>query len=191
MDSVVRVVRDADGAGFSAVVLGPRRLLTAAHCVGEGAVTVTEFRRGSRGEVLETRKLAGRFGASDAAHDLAAVELSEDLQWAVPATLGETPRVGDEVTAVGCPNRHDPLPVWGRVWGIGQGVSRVEPDHKYLGASATVTYGSSGGGLFDRQGRLVGVTSRVELDVNGSPVEFLAFFVLPEDIAAFLKGEVK
>lgn len=91
----------------------------------------------------------------------------------VPAHLGIPPSLGDPIWVVAYP--------WGRnmtlVGGIVSQVNMDQPDGAAaprLIVDASVSYGSSGGGVYDAEGRLVGVvegyrTARVSFEGNASP----------------------
>jgi S1-C subfamily serine protease len=91
-----------------------------------------------------------------------------------PAQFGNRPALGDPIWVVAYP--------WGRnmtlVGGIVSQVNADQPGDRATAprfiVDASVSYGSSGGGVYDAEGRLVGVvegyrTARVSFEGNASP----------------------
>ena len=118
------------------------------------------------------RRLRAKVGPTSAETDLAIVEVTER---ALPvATLRETARLGDEVRVVAFP--------WGRqltvVSGIVSQIATEEGDEVAVEGpvrmvDASVSYGASGGGVFDAStGLLVGIVESyrtARLALPGSP----------------------
>lgn len=143
----VRAV-DADGKvnHGSAVLLAPGKLVTSCH-VTRNATSI-EVDQGNK-------PLAARTHFADLPHDLCVLSAAG---LAGRAPVGRSPaaslKVGDEVVAVGY--RH------GRRLAAARG--KLKALHPYHGGlvlqvSAPFEHGQSGGALFDRDGRLVGITA--------------------------------
>ncbi|MDD5366615.1 MAG: serine protease [Gallionellaceae bacterium] len=135
----------ADGATElgSAVALGGDRLVTNCHVLqGAGRIEV---------QVGGTARQA-RADRRDAYRDLCFLSLS-GLR--APALAEGEARVGLEVVAVGYPGGRFALGK-GRIIGLH---SCACSGGKVIQTSAPFDHGASGGGLFDRQGRLVGILS--------------------------------
>jgi S1-C subfamily serine protease len=104
---------------------------------------------------------------TDAADDLAVIITSATQSELHPATLGDSGalKVGDLVAAVG-----NPFGLKGSLsTGVISGLDRTFTDASgqtgqqgLLQVDAAVNEGSSGGGLFDMRGELVGITSALE-----------------------------
>jgi S1-C subfamily serine protease len=84
-------------------------------------------------------------------------ELESPKLRATPAQIGDSDavKVGDRVYAIGAPRGFDETFSDGlisgrRDWGDGRG--------ELIQTNAAISHGSSGGGLFDSNGRLVGIT---------------------------------
>ncbi len=148
----VVTLRTEDGAGGaegqgSGVVVAPERVVTNCHVI-ENAPVIRVF--------VGDRGLPATWLRRNAVQDLCLLQV--DGLGAAPARLrqGPAPRVGEPVFAVG-----NPL-------GFGLAVSaglvaaaeQTQP-YPYLVSTAPQSPGSSGGGLFDREGRLVGVTRAI------------------------------
>ena len=130
----------------SAVLIRPGKLVTTCH--------VTRSATSIQVEQGETAWPA-RTHFADLPHDLCVLSVP-DLEGQAPVEISATDslKVGDEVVAVGY--RH------GRKLAVTSG--KVKALHPYdaglvLQVSATFDHGQSGGALFDRQGRLVGITA--------------------------------
>lgn len=77
----------------------------------------------------------------------------------VDAAVGPTVAIGDKVYAVGAPRGLDLSLSDGLVSGF-----RKDPQGTYIQTTAAISPGSSGGGLFDAKGRLIGLTTRYLAD---------------------------
>lgn len=89
----------------------------------------------------------------DFSHDLCLLEIPGEKFQPVEFRDSSTVDIGEEVYAIGNPH------------GLEKSISRgiISNKHKFLGdtvlqTDATISFGSSGGGLFDTEGRLVGIT---------------------------------
>jgi S1-C subfamily serine protease len=135
----------------SAVVIGPRRLVTACHVVnGANAVTVTHSKAEMQVAILRTTS------DPDPEKDMCVLTTTEDIG-APPVTVApiSTVKVGNTVYAIGSPLGLELTLTNGLVSAL-----RTDNNGKVqsIQSSAAVSHGSSGGGLFDDQGRLIGVT---------------------------------
>jgi putative serine protease PepD len=146
------------GQGSGVVLDLQGHVLTNEHVVtGAQTITVT-FADGSTA--------SGKVLRSDAADDLAILTTDASQRQLHPATLGDsgTLKVGDFVAAVG-----NPFGLEGSLsTGVISGLERTltgngQPDQQGLiQTDAAVNEGSSGGGLFDMLGNLIGITSALE-----------------------------
>lgn len=140
----------AIGAGV--LLDGNRHVLTAAHVIGLATtITVT----GPSGGSTNAHPIA-----QDRDADIAVVKLDEDLPGMLPARLAPSlPQPGDELWTLGHPIALD--------YSLSRGiVSAVRPMSEVgargwkghvLQTDAAINPGVSGGGLFDTEGRLVGI----------------------------------
>ncbi len=145
---VVIDILDAKGESIgqgSGVVIGAGQVITNCHVAQEG-------------KNLQVRQSGKTFQATlqfaDPDRDLCQLS-APDLQ-ATPITLGSANklRVGQRVYAIGAPQ--------GLELTLSEGlISSLRPyeGSQYIQTSAAISPGSSGGGLFDDQGRLVGITT--------------------------------
>ena len=135
----------------SAVAIAPRLLVTACHVV-EKATGVTIARDSGKRVV----KIDTVTPDPDHGRDLCLLTTAESLP-AVPAVIApiESVKVGEKVYAIGSPLGLELTLTDGLVSAL-----RVAPNETLPGiqTSAAIAPGSSGGGLFDVDGRLVGVT---------------------------------
>ena len=130
----------------SAVLVAPGTLLTTCHVTREA--DSIQIHRGDA-------RLPAKTHFVDIEHDLC-VLLAPDLRGSVPAEVaisGEL-SIGDEVFAVGYPRSGNLAVSQGKLMAL----------HRYGGirilqVSAPFDYGQSGGALFDRRGRLIGITA--------------------------------
>ena len=147
--SVVRIsVSNAAGlpvAGGSGVVIGPGSVITNCHVA-------------LRGELLEVKLDGTAYSASvevaNEERDLCLLGVSGLTAPAVSLGSVESVRVGQRVYAVGSPQGLDLTISDGIVSAL-----RDSQGSKIIQTSAPVSPGSSGGGLFDTSGRMVGVVT--------------------------------
>ena len=147
--SVVRIsVSNAAGlpvAGGSGVVIGPGAVITNCHVA-------------LRGELLEVKLDGTTYSASvevaNEERDLCLLGVSGLTAPAVSLGSVESVRVGQRVYAVGAPQGLDLTISDGIVSAL-----RDSQGSKIIQTSAPVSPGSSGGGLFDTSGRMVGVVT--------------------------------
>ena len=198
-DSIVRVARaqtrslvslhtierpaagdQAEGLGSAVVVGRNGLLLTNAHVV-EGAAVVHV--RTTDGLDIEATVI-GR----DAASDLALLRASEapDL---IPVTFGDSDSIepGAFVVAIGSPfGLHHTVTA-----GILSAKARGRDDSglEFLQTDAAVNPGSSGGGLFDLQGRLVGITTGILAPPGGGNVALN--FAIPVNVIKALLPQLR
>ena len=152
----------------SGVMVAKGLLLTAAHC----DVGITKY------DIVK----------KDEEKDLMLVRYEPKEPYGI-APLGASPEVGDVVRAVGYPLA---IGVQYTTTGAVQDVVMDEvadaPFFKFLMAASTpVIFGNSGGGLFNANGELVGIASRLASVGYGSPVTHMGFFVNTETMLQFLK----
>jgi tetratricopeptide (TPR) repeat protein len=136
----------AEGQG-SGVVVAPQRVVTNCHVI-ENAPVIRVF--------VGDKGLPAIWLRRNAIQDLCLLQV--DGLAAAPARLreGAVPRVGEPVFAVGNPLGFG-LAVSAGLVAVGE---QAQP-YPYLVSTAPQSPGSSGGGLFDREGRLVGVTRAI------------------------------
>lgn len=146
----VMVIEAVDGSGQtygrgSGVVIGPQRVITNCHVV-DGAASV-KVRAGTSEHVATS-------GVSDTYLDLC-ILLVEGLSAPdVPRGSAKNLQVGQTVYAIGAPQGLDRTLSQGLISAL-----RETPEGTVIQTSAAISPGSSGGGLFDAQGRLIGITT--------------------------------
>jgi hypothetical protein len=166
-------------------------ILTAGHCVAdededgnpldvvgyeEHYVIETEVH-----EFLDTPSAIhlGKVVAVDEVHDLALIRAVKSgvPSHEVASLAGELPGVGEHVYAVGHPK--------GLYWSHAEGMVSAYRSESNIGAviqvDATVWYGNSGGGLFDRDGNLIGICSQL------TRVPHMNLYVHLDSIKRFMK----
>ena len=135
----------------SAVVIAPRLLVTACHVV-VGA-TAVEVARDAGKSVVPIQTVSRD---PDRTRDLCLLNASSDVSGApvAIAPIGEV-KVGEPAYAIGAPLGLELTLTDGLVSALRHNNNEPMPD---IQTSAAIAPGSSGGGLFDSQGRLIGVT---------------------------------
>jgi putative serine protease PepD len=151
--------RQVQGQGSGVVLDLKGHILTNEHVVtGAQTITVT---------FADDSTASATVVGTDAADDLAVITTNANQSELHPATLGDSGglRVGDLVAAVG-----NPFGLKGSLsTGVISGLDRTLSDGSgqtgqpgLLQIDAAVNEGSSGGGLFDTRGELIGITSALE-----------------------------
>jgi hypothetical protein len=147
---VVKAVR-ADGiAQGSGVVLGESRVVTNRHVV-EGASQVTVL----RGD----QEFLARSTKASPLHDIAVIEVTGLSSVTTAVRIANALQVGERVYAIGAPK--------GLELTLSEGlISALRPYENGLviQTTAPLSHGSSGGGLFDSGGNLIGITTFGVLD---------------------------
>ena len=139
------------GVMGSAVVLGPRTLVTACHVV-RSSVSVSVTHSGSQ----KSYPIAQITPDPSVARDLCILTTTEDISGpAVDVAPSDSVKVGNKVFAIGAPLGLELTLSDGLVSSLRASPGEALPT---IQSSAPVAPGSSGGGLFDTQGRLIGLT---------------------------------
>ena len=167
----VWVVRTFDGAhralGLgSAVVVGNGRLITNCHVLAKANSVVVR-----RKNVSYDAKLLH----ADAPRDLCLLDVDDFAAPAVAMAPRESLKVGEKVYAIGNPQGFETTLSEGLISGL-RG-EWADGSH-VLQTTAAISPGSSGGGLFDDKGRLVGITTFTRTDAQNLnfalPAEWIA-----------------
>jgi len=155
----------------SGVVIGPQRMITNCHVLRSSA---TVFVR--KDNVIYIAKVEHR----DAKRDLCQLQIANFTAPAVALGTSKELKVGQKVYALGNPKGLEVTLSDGLVSAL-RGPDGVEP---IIQTTAPISPGSSGGGLFDSEGRLVGITTLQRPDGQNLnfalPVEWVA--EIPERI---------
>jgi S1-C subfamily serine protease len=127
----------------SGVFVDKDLFVTNCHVVARGKIFLAGHGR---------ERLPARLVAYDADKDLCALAVRGlDV---TPARIGGAVRVGQRVYAVGAPEGFELTLSEGLVSGL-----REAAGGRYIQITAPISDGSSGGGLFDSEGRLIGITA--------------------------------
>lgn len=146
------------GSGF---IIDSSGLIVTSHHVVKGADSVTIT-------LQDGRKLEARVAGADPKTDLALLEV--DAAEALPAVeFGDSDRtrIGDWVVAVGNPFGLGGTVTAGIVSARGRDIGSG-PYDDYLQLDAPINRGNSGGPLFDRSGRVVGVNTAIFSPTGGN-----------------------
>ncbi len=129
----------------SGVVVAPGRVVTSYHVVNSGGAISVHY---------NSRSFPATLLYADPERDLC--ELSASGLAAPPVTLGPVRgiHIGDRVFAIGAPRGLELTLSEGLISSL-----RTMAGMRYIQTTAPISPGSSGGGLFDEQGRLIGITT--------------------------------
>ena len=147
---VMPVLLNGHGSGTYMLVYGRRVVITAAHVVDDDSVMLVEGRDGER--------VTGRVVYRDHEADVAFIVVPEiKSRTAIkyrPQLKYDERLVGTPLTYTGFPSHHDLLTIRGYVSSLERG---------YIVTNMFGWFGSSGSGVFDARGRLVGVVSGIDI----------------------------
>jgi serine protease Do len=165
----------------SAVVIGPRGLLvTNAHVIEGGAVVHVR--------TMDNRDLPATIIGRDEESDLALLRCTE-AEGLVPVVFGnsDTAPVGVFVVAIGNPYGFHHSVAFGVLSAKSRGLD--DTGLEFLQTDAAINPGNSGGGLFDLEGRLLGITSRMFGPNRGSNVGLN--FAIPVNVVKALLPQLQ
>lgn len=156
----VLVATCSDG-GFagSAFLVSPSLMATAAHVInGASALQVSVG-----GELVD----AEIFGV-DLSHDLALLQLGEEVDGHVFAFSPQDPEPGTRIAAIGYPLGEPETLTEGTVSGLDRSIDTAGGRYEgMLQTDTAINPGSSGGPLLDINGRVVGVADAIRTDAQG------------------------
>ena len=152
--SVVVVVA-GDGQGGGAVINEPNRVATNCHVVDESPNDIRVYKGENRRAVRDAPHSA-EIVSGDRERDVCILSVSG--LWAIPAKIRSAAEleIGEAVYAVGAPKGLDFSISNGIVSQLREEAGGTAP---LIQTNAAISPGSSGGGLFDSEGRLVGLTT--------------------------------
>ena len=152
--SVVVVVA-GDNQGGGVVVNEPNQVATNCHVVDESSSDIRVY-KGENRRAVRDAPYSAEVVSEDRERDVCILSVSG--LWAIPAKIrsAEELEIGEAVYAVGTPKGLDFSISNGIVSQLREEAGESAP---LIQTSAAISPGSSGGGLFDSQGRLVGLTT--------------------------------
>ncbi len=178
------------GAGSGVIIdAGSGYVLTNNHVV-EGAQQLAVT-------LSDGRMYAAEIVGTDAATDLAVLQLQEAPDDLVEATLGTSGElaVGQDVMAVGNPLGLDSTVTTGIISALDRPVSTADQSSRQMVVTnaiqidAAINPGNSGGPLFDSAGHVIGITSSIATDGASSGSIGLGF-AIPVDLAADIADQL-
>src|SRR5882672_8670374 len=164
-----QVISIIDGLGSGVLISADGKILTAAHMVQTADVASVEFPDG--------QQIIARVIGSDVRSDVALLQLKQIPSGIVPAPLGDSNKieVGDQIFVIGAPYGISQTltagHLSGRHWLNKNDESSISVE--FLQTDAAVNGGSSGSPVFNSDGEVVGIVSRIMSRSGGS--EGLAF----------------
>ena len=187
---VVVIAMNASGREVgqgSGVVIGANEVATNCHVVS-GARRIA-VRQAADSRSQETYRMAAELAAKNETRDLCILSVNElslpPVAMPVPLGAARDVSIGEEVYAIGAPRGLALSLSRGIVSQLhGEGGKRAAP---IIQTDAAISPGSSGGGLFDQDGKLIGITT---FKVSGTGSEGLSFAV-PVEWAIELAASVE
>jgi len=175
-----QVISIIDGLGSGVLISADGKIMTAAHVVQTADVASVEFPDG--------QQIIARVIGSDVQSDVALLQLKQVPRDIVPATLGDSDKVevGDQIFVVGAPYGISQTLTAGHLSGrhLLNTNEESSTSAEFLQTDAAVNGGSSGSPLFNSDGEVVGIVSRIMSRSGGS--EGLAFAIASNTAKRFL-----
>ena len=164
------VVISAGERQGSGVIVRPNVVATNCHVVDGGRIAV--YKTGDR-RALTDSAYSATITKRDTARDFCMLNVNG--LWGVPANIRayDTLKVGEDVYALGAPKGLDLSLSTGVISQL-----RQDGNERFVQTDAAISPGSSGGGLFDSDGNLVGITTEKLVDEE---VEGIGF-AIPADL---------
>ena len=179
--SLVQIHNGASGAGAGTIWHSDGLILTNAHVVSRGPLSVT---------LPDGRRMPARLLGSDAECDIAAITVAAPDLPTIELGQSSGLRPGSIVLAIGHPFGVVGAATAGTVVGVGQDLPEVgRPSRQWIAVSLNLRPGNSGGPLVDAEGRLVGINTMMTGPQAGMAVpvqvakEFLKEAVSPRKVA--------
>jgi len=175
-----QVISIIDGLGSGVLISADGKILTAAHMVQTADVASVEFPDG--------QEITARVIGADVRSDVALLQLKQIPTGILPATLGDSNKieVGDQIFVIGAPYGISQTltagHLSGRHWLNENDESSTSVE--FLQTDAAVNGGSSGSPVFNSDGEVVGIVSRIMSRSGGS--EGLAFATASNTAKRFL-----
>ena len=148
------LLQDGHGSGTYMVAYGRRVVVTAAHVVRSASVMAIDGRDGE--------SVVGQVVFVDKENDLAFLVVPElQTRTAIryyPQKRYDERIIGTPLTYTGFPSHHDLLTIRGYIASL---------EHQMVVTNMFGWFGSSGSGVFDQHGRLVGVVSGIDMGTIG------------------------
>lgn len=167
----VVVIKSGSKQG-SGVIVRPNAVATNCHVVDEGG-SIAVYKTGDKRALTESAYPA-TISKRDDARDFCLLNVSG--LWGIPANIRayHTLNVGENVYALGAPLGLDLSLSAGVISQLRKGKRG-----KYIQTDTAISPGSSGGGLFDSDGNLIGITTAVHADADAENIGF----AIPADLA--------
>jgi len=153
------LVSDDSGHG-SGVLVSPALILTAGHVAKENKTFTVTFADGKT--AIGHPVWVGAPG-----YDMAMLKLEQSVDEPVAPVSHQLPALGEEVYAVGNPQKFTQSMTFGRISFVKPVVPGDEDSEHFLGADMTLAAGMSGGPVFNARGEVVGLSIAILLQKWG------------------------
>lgn len=171
-DSFTGYAYTASGAGAGVIFSKDGYIITNYHVVGADTLTVEVT-------LYDGSKYEGKYINGDKNADLAVIKINKDD--CTPAVLGDSSqlRLGDKVVAIGNPLGIGIRPSEGIVSSKSTVVNVENITMTLMQTTAAINEGNSGGGLFNMNGELIGITNA---KIGGTSVESMGYAIPSETV---------
>ncbi len=188
----VKVDKDNDVVPYcSGIWVSENKILLAAHCLKEKPDKEKPFNQSPVGKIVSytvhdkvhevldkpVEIYSGQVLAYDDTHDLAMVVGDEVPVHRFVSLAMEMPAIGEMVYMVG----HPSFLYWSFIEGIVSSYRYNSSSGRVIQVNSSIWYGNSGGGLFDGNGQLLGICSRI---IEGP---HMSYFIHLDHIKRFME----
>ena len=184
----VNVTTQQGGAIGSGVIIDNRGYIVTNNHVVDGAQSMTVT-------LYDGTNIQAQVVGTDAADDLAVIQISPPSKGLTVATLGDSSKltVGEDVMAIGNPLgitqtvTHGIISALGRSVSEGQGGATIP---NAIQTDAAINPGNSGGALVDMQGNLVGIPTLTAIDPEFNTPASGVGFAIPSNRVATIVPQI-
>ena len=159
-------------AGAGVIYTSDGYIITNYHIAGATTKSITVI-------LYDGTKYEGQFICGDESMDLAVVKISKNDCVYAKVSDSSTIRLGEDVVAIGNPLGYGITVTPGIVSALSRTVTIENTTMTLMQTSAAINSGSSGGGLFNMKGELVGITNA---KVGGTSVEAMGYAIPSEKV---------
>ncbi len=167
----VVVIKDDEGQG-SGIIIRPNIVATNCHVI-DGGGDIVVYKHNNRRASTDTTFTAAVL-KRDNKHDICLLYVAGLQGHPAPIRKYETLKIGENTYALGSPQGFDLSLSTGIISQLRQGAT-----NRYIQTDAAISPGSSGGGLFDSNGKLIGILTSKISDESAEGIGF----AIPAELA--------
>lgn len=163
---------ETKGAGAGVIYTTDGYIITNYHVAGAATKGITVI-------LYDGTQYEGQFICGDESMDLAVIKISKNDCVAAQISDSASVRLGEDVLAIGNPLGYGITVTPGIVSALSRTVTIENTTMVLMQTSAAINSGNSGGGLFNMEGELIGITNA---KVGGTSVEAMGYAIPSEKV---------